>query len=226
MKGFMMKRMVLGLFALSALVWSATAAQAVSYNFAQITSNGTAQIASQLSVDVTVSGTNVSFEFFNNVGIASSITEIYFDDGLLGVPPTITNNGTNFVTGANPSNLPGGNTLTPPFVADIVFNAESVQQGGAAANGVNAAGDSVTLTFGLGSFVDLAAVQAALANGSLRIGLHVISIAQPGGGNTSEAFVNTVPEASSTLLLGIALAGVALVGSRKLRCTTGLRDVA
>ena len=72
--------------ALSATV--ATSAQAVIFGFNQITTNATPSVGSQLSVDVTrtPAGDQVDVHVHNTGSIASSITDIYFDDGtLLGI---------------------------------------------------------------------------------------------------------------------------------------------
>ena len=57
-------------------------AQAVEFGFANITNNTAVNLSPQLSVDVTAAGGaggNLQFVFTNNVGIASNISEIYFD---------------------------------------------------------------------------------------------------------------------------------------------------
>jgi hypothetical protein len=60
-------------------------AHAVLYGFQRITANNIANPASRFTVEVTdAGGGEVNFKFVNAVGISSSITEIYFDDGLLG----------------------------------------------------------------------------------------------------------------------------------------------
>src|SRR5262245_8799427 len=111
----------LGLVSLSAAVGlSAGDAGAVLFGFEKIDGNGNPDVASQLFVDVTDSGSNtVTFKFTNNVGIASSITDIYFDDGtLLGIA-TVTNGPlglVDFSAGATPGELPGANQANPDFV--------------------------------------------------------------------------------------------------------------
>jgi hypothetical protein len=83
------------------------------FGFTQLTSNTGTNVASQFSVEVTdAGGDNVTFKFTNNVGIASSITAIYFDDGLFtaGSASVTQGAGTTFALGAplTPGNLPGG----------------------------------------------------------------------------------------------------------------------
>jgi hypothetical protein len=205
---------LLGASAFAAVLFAAPQASAVSYGFNRLTNNGNPNLASQLSVDVTVTGGNVSFQFFNNVGIASDIAQIYFDDGMLSGAAVITDSdgiltGVDYVPAANPQDLPGGNVIL--FVADQVFNASAVNP--APQNAVDAANEWVTLTFGLGSFADLNGVTAALDSGVLRIGLHVISIGTAGG---SDSYVTgpppNVPDGGTTiLLLGSALTGLGLL---------------
>src|SRR5258708_37097830 len=189
----------------------ASNANAITYGFAKITANGNPDVSSQLSVDVTSGGSGlVSFQFFNNVGIASSISEIYFQDGLLGAPSITESAGVVFQVGAPPASLPGGNLASPPFVTSVMFDSSSDNP--QVTKGVNASTEWVTLTFGLGSFADITAIDNALSARTLRIGLHV-----PGYvAGTTESYVNggpiersLVPDGGSTVaLLGFALVGV------------------
>ena len=179
---------LLGAGSVMAILFAASPeAGAVLYNFINITNNGSPDIGGQLSMDVTVSGENVSFQFFNNVGIASSIAENYFDDGFLSGLPVITDSdgagdSVRYVTGAIPSNLPGGNTLDPAFVATEMFNSEFDKN---PAQGVNAPGEWVTLTFGLGSYSDLDSILGALDSGDLRIGMHLVAFDDGGSDSMS-----------------------------------------
>lgn len=188
-------------------------AAAASYGFDCITSTTPANCgigASQLYVDITD---------YNIGADASSIADVYFDDGtLLGIASVINGAGVSFASPANPGNLPGANNITPAFQTTAGFSADSdapVQP-----NGVNP-GETVGILFNLQtgkSFADvLNAIGLAGNPGGLRIGLHVQGFA--GGG--SESFVNTVgqvmlpvPEASQWLML---LAGVGLIAARTLR---------
>jgi hypothetical protein len=88
---------------------------------------------------------------------------------------------TDFDNGANPVNLPGGNNLSPPFVATDTF---SVDAQGNPSLGINP-GDTLLLTIGLLPGLDYADTIAALNAGllgqdTLRIGLHVRSIGTEG----------------------------------------------
>jgi hypothetical protein len=83
--------------------------------------NNEPNIAGQLGVSVTDLGAQVQFQFTNNVGFASSITDIYFDDKSIAVlanPMSLSDStGVSFSAGASPPNLPGGNTIS--FSADF-----------------------------------------------------------------------------------------------------------
>lgn len=151
----------------------------------------------------------VAFKFTNTS--SSSLTDVYFDDGtLLGIA-SITGSGAGvaFLSGAKPSNLPGGNLLTPAFVTTAGFSTDSNPP--VILNGVTA-GESLTITFNLQTSKTYADVLSALAlpngggTGDLRIGVHVQSFLDGG----SESFVNTpVPEAETYAMM---LAGLGLVG--------------
>jgi hypothetical protein len=195
---------------LIAILFAPSLVFAGSYSFYQI-SNITPDVSFQLSMDVNeVSDNRVSFTFLNSGLIASSITDIYFDDGtLLGIASIINGgSGVSFSQYASPSNLPGGSSLFPPFEAIEYFSADSNSP--VAPKGVNP-GEWVTIIFNLINGKDFSATTAALASGELRVGLKVQAIGQQG---ESASFVNKVPEPSLTLLLGIGLASVALLSRR------------
>jgi hypothetical protein len=155
------------------------------------------------------------FEFKNAVGIASNISEIYIDDGtILGLFAVHNSLGgfTNFVGSAvNPNNLPSGLTVSPPFVATVAFSADTVS--GPPSNGINQAADILGIVYDVSG--GLAGVQNAIADGSLRIGLHVRSIGAVGG---SDSFINTpIPEPSTIILLGIGILGILGISRRKMK---------
>ena len=198
----------------------------LTYGFNRITNNNTENVASQLSItmwdaaganaaysSLALDGDQLLFTVQNNVGIASSVSEVYFDDGLLG-PSAVLNSlggGTNFTGGsANPGNLPSGKNASPPFVATQAFSADAVS--GNPSNGVDASDDILGIVLGLGSFTDFNAVAAAVSDGSLRFGLHVRSIGVAGG---SDSFVNEVPIPAAIWLFGSALLGFAGITRRK-----------
>lgn len=157
----------------------------------------------------------VAFKFTNTS--ASSLTDVYFDDGaLLGIA-SITDSGDSvaFTQLAKPENLPGAENLNPDFQTTAGFSLDSnAKGGGLPANGVSS-GEWLTVTFDLQSTKTYSSVLSALAlpnnggTGDLRIGVHVQSFPSNGG---SESFVNVaspVPEAQTVAMM---LAGLGLVG--------------
>lgn len=187
----------------------ATPSFAATFGFKNITGNNALDAAigeAQLFVDVNNGGPTVTFTFRNDGPNASVISEIYFDDGsLLGIssitdnPPTV-----DFVTDANPPDLPGGNLINPPFVVTAGFLAEAVPA--PSMTGVGP-GESVDITFDLMGGATLQDVINQLNDGSLRIGIHVIAFDSGG----SESFVT--PEPTSLALL--ALSGAFLIHRRR-----------
>lgn len=203
-------------------ITTATAiADSVAISFMRITSNAAENVELQfVSVLSTVTGQPgmVDFTFTNNVGTASSISEIYFDTSdspsEFASGAILLEIGTNFsFGGANPSNLPGGNTLTTPFNATELFSSGAV---GNPVNGINTSSDSLTIRFTLSGSLMFADIVDAIESGALRIGLHVRSI---GANEESDGFVNMPPVVvplPSASMLGFAGLGV-LVGRRPRR---------
>lgn len=105
----MLSGVFIGLFMLLGLT---TQGLALSYGFQNISGNNAVNAAigqAQLSVDVVdLSGNRLSFTFTNTGSAASSITDIYFDDGtspLLSLPLSFvygTGTGVSFSANANP----------------------------------------------------------------------------------------------------------------------------
>jgi hypothetical protein len=192
----------------------ATKAEAVTYGFDQLTTNTNTTVASQLFVDVLAGAAGqVVFTFTNLVGVASSISEIYFDDGtLLGIASIDPSGpGVDFSQGATPPKLPGGNTATPPFVTTQGFLASSDNP--QVANGINTSSEWLAITFNLIGGQTFANTIAALASGDLRIGLHVTGLA-----GSSDSFINDpspVPIPPALLLFGGALAGLGVIAKRR-----------
>jgi len=183
------------------------------FNFVKITNNGNPSVGGQLSVQVidpdVSGGTDVMFKFFNNVGITSSITQIYFDDGSLLEISAITYSGAGvaFTKPATPGNLPGANLVSPAFVTTDQFSAGSDPP--TVANGVSTFAEWVAITFNLQDGKAPDDVIDALRDGSLRIGLHVQGYTTvPPPPSLSESYVNTVPEPGILILLGIAMSAI------------------
>ncbi len=162
---------------------------------------------------MTAVGTDqVNFRFINAGPDASAITEVYFDDGTLLGLSTVTHSGGDSWTGgsASPGNLPGGASITPPFVATAGFLAESDPP--PPMNGVNPA-EFLDVLFDLQLGVDFSDTVAALNDGSLRIGIHVIAFANDG----SESFVgpSPVPVPAAVWLFGSGLLGLVGIARRR-----------
>jgi hypothetical protein len=225
---------------LCAIVGSAfatTDANAVTYGFDNISANSVADAGigeAQLFVDVTdAGGGQVSFNFYNTGPSASSIADVYFEDGsLLALSSLIDADegvggdaGVDFSPLASPGNLPSANSASPPFVTTAGFSADSdppVQP-----NGVNP-GESLIVLFTLQGGQTFGDVTSELATAALRIGIHVQGF-ESGG---SESFVNDptcidcggpggivgeapIPAALPLFISG--LAGMGLIGWRKRR---------
>ncbi|WP_404421745.1 hypothetical protein [Nibricoccus sp. IMCC34717] len=191
-----------------------TVANATSYTFHNITNTGNTQIASQLAVQVTDYVGYASFKFTNTGSVASNITEIYFDNGvvgpnspLTGFKSTTNGSGVYFNSYApTPGNVPGGNTVG--FTSDYGMDTAN-----GANKGINP-GEWMTVEL----YTNASAI-AALNSNDLRIGMHIRSIGTQGGSDsyvTDEQKQTRVPDAASTFALGFAsIAG--LVALRRKR---------
>jgi len=207
--------------------------------FVQVSSNGHANIASQLTVEVlgmgdaklsrfgvTLTGNQVFFVFRNNVGITSSITDVYFQDGaLLSMGAVKESSGVAFTEPAS-FNLPGGMLLDPAFIVTKHFSADSDVP--VIGNGVSGNSEWLGIVFDLKDNMTYSDVINALGNWkysggqfskidpnapSLRIGIYAQNI--DGSNRQGESFINKVPEPSLVLLLGIGLGAVSLVARRR-----------
>jgi hypothetical protein len=213
---------------------SPTRGSIVSLDFFRVTQNNVENVASQLRVDAmdkamatTIFGAAVNamandevlFSFYNSAVVASAISEVYFDDGSILSQSTIFNslneiaNAGSFTdftgSGANPPNLPGGNTVLPAFTATTNFSADAA---GNPMNGVDTSADILGISYTLQSGQMFDDIVDELASGELRVGMHLRAIGAEGG---SDSFVNTsatnMPEPSTIAiwsLLGLVGAGV------------------
>jgi len=177
--------LIIGLVVLSCL----GTADAVIFPFQIFTNNGeyNDNHGAIFKVDVTNGEGTAKFTFYNESTFDCVIAAIYFDDGsLLGIDEIINGPGTEFEKDG-PGNLPGGNLLNPPFVADREFNIGADNP--APQKGVNAipTGEWIQIKFNLISGGTIQDVINELHTGELRIGLHIISF--PDG--KSESAVNT-----------------------------------
>lgn len=192
----------------------------IDVGFDRITSNASENVEDQFRLRIeSVAGDSsvVDFTFTNDVGIESSISEIYIDNGpageILSSGSIFDQSGSSFSWGsASPPDLPGGNALSDPF--DVTPGLLGDAQGNPN-NGINAAGEFLTvrLTFQSGkSFSD---IMTALLDGSLRIGMHVRAIGVDG---ESDSFVNEPPVVVPlpTAFAG-GLAGLGILGTRRRR---------
>ncbi len=226
-------RLSVALLFTSALVGSAAGVAAAGpvFSFSRATSNASQNVASQFTMEVdSFTAPNgwagnplVSFRFTNTGSVASSISEIYFEDGTLFKPYTqsILQTTSNFVQGGpNPANPPG----VSPFSATKDFSADAV---GNPSNGLNP-GQYATFVFELENGKVFADTIQALLDGfdgrdyvdpnntalgfsSLRVALHARAI---GDASQSDSFVATtlVPLPPAAWAGLSTLAGVGLVG--------------
>lgn len=187
------------------------------YGFTHLTNNGgiAPQYSSQFAMtllDHGLVGSNweASFKFTNNVGLASSITDIYFFDGvILTIPPTVTqSSGVAFGSPATPGHLPGWSN---PNSATWVYTTDSNNP--SVANGVNASSEWVTFRFKLQSGQNFIDLLDHLATGTLNVGVHV----QGQANGQSNSYV-LIPLPTGVALGSAGIAGVIVMGLRRRRC--------
>lgn len=188
--------------AMAAACALAASAPAATINFSAISNNSgnAAAVAPQFAADVTDAGGGlVSFDFSNAGPIGSVISEIYWDSN--GTYVSVQTVATNWSVGGSPPDLPEGNTVG--FDGDLYVTSDNPSP----QKGIDA-GESAVFVLDTGA--TFAQTLTDLQDGTVRIGMHVISI-DPSG--NSDAFV-TVPEPGS---LALAALGLGLVAVRRRR---------
>ena len=196
-------------------VASVTPVSAATYNFTQITDNGDLNVAANLQADVNLSASSAAFTFKWITSALGTIAQIYFDDdaNVLASMTCCTDSGAsvNFAANGAPPNLPAGNDVNPDFAADFRVSADSP----APSNGVDVLGEFVTVLFSIELGKTFADVIGALNGGTLRLGMHVISINSPADGSESLVNLTPVPVPAALLLFGSAIAWLGLLARRR-----------
>ncbi len=182
---------------------------AADYDFSGITSNNPANVAigeAQFSMSVSdLGGGQVQFDFSNVGPDPATIRLIAFEDndasGVLASLDSLVQDGVGvlFSIELPPSNLPGGS-----FDEDFGVDADPPPS----ANGIDP-GETLGIIANLAGAATYADVIAALNAGTLRVGMHSISMGEDAN---SEAFINNVPGPG-----GLALLAAAMVMSRSRR---------
>jgi hypothetical protein len=186
-----------------------------SWGFSNITNNNatSAKIGeAQLTVDLlreVGDSTHVEFLFKNTGLYASSIADVYFDDGtdqsLCKIDSFNESSGVKFSKDARPRKLPGGDLLSPKFQVTPGLSADSDSP--VQSNGVNP-GEWLGIVLNLATGKTWENVLGDLMKGDLRVGIHVQGFSE----GCSESFVNTLSPPGGETEVPAPSALVALVG--------------
>ena len=200
-------------------------ASAVMLSFGCITNNsmmncGTGE--SQTSLEVTdAMNDQVLFKFTNFGPEASFISDIYFDNDngtgigstLASIDDLIESAGVDFDFPINGNgDLPGGNTVNFNTTGSDETALEAQNKPGSE-NGIDNIGNEMLgILFNLQMGKDFSDVLSELANGDLRVGIHVQGFYPDG----SESFVNApVPVPAAVWLMGTGLIGLIGFGRKR-----------
>ena len=217
-----------------------------SYIFERVSDNSVYDISSQLSVTVSgyddggvVDPNKVLFTFWNNFSgitdpIASSVCDIYFDDGALldNMEYVVNSDGVEFSPGAHPKNFPGANGMTPRFETTKGFSVDSDSP--VSRNGIGP-GEWLGVVFTLQNNITVEDVDRALLAGTflapdvdpdgplaplnLRIGLHVQGLPDD---DESDLYVQHVPAPGAAIMCMLGLGCVGAL-NRKFSWRSGKR---
>ena len=228
-------------FTALSMVLVLSVAQAITYDFENITNNGLVDLTGtgQLTVDVTGSDADgyAYFTFNNNLDIAgstdSSITSIYFDydtslttvDFFAQTGATATNGSGKATEGVLFSEVTAGNADSTVGLNTVSFTTDYASDSDAPASklGVNHEDEFITFMAVLGSGYDFLGLLDAIGNNEFRIGMHLTSIlgscgSGDGSCSDSDTYVNTpnvVPVPAAAWLFGTALFGFFAASRRK-----------
>jgi cysteine-rich repeat protein len=176
------------LWGLCAALWAAPAT-AETFPFHCVTNNNPSDCATaeaQITLDVTdpvVGDDQVQMTFSNAGPQSSSLTAVYFDDGVITsiAVSSSTSPGVHFTAGsASPPDLPGGDLLDPPF--QTTENLAADADPSPSENGVNP-GEVLVLDVNVTAGSTLQDVLDQLRSGELRVGIKVQAF--DGGGSES-----------------------------------------
>jgi len=200
---------------------------AVMLGFGCISENAMSECAigeAQISLDVTdAMNDQVLFKFTNNGPANSFISDIYFDNDngtnigstLASIAELQEGLGVDFVTPINGmGDLPGGNQPGVDFNTTMELEAQNASGMGANTSGVDNNNEMLGILLNLQMGKSFADVLNELANGDLRVGIHVQGFDNMDPGSAS--FINTpVPLPAAVWMMVAGLIGLISFGRSK-----------